>query len=151
MKSRNNSILVALNDSVSSRAVVDFLAGMSLCPEDWHISLLHFFRKPSASEELMGKKFIEGQPSRMKAVLQRAKDILVEIGFNPDKIDTELVDQPYQTVADGIIDQVNKRKSDLVVIGRKRMSKAEEFVMGDISVKLVRALENAAVLVVKSK
>ena len=38
----------------------------------------------------------------------------------------------------------------VVLIGRKRMSKAEEFVMGDISVKLVRALENAAVLVVTS-
>ncbi len=38
----------------------------------------------------------------------------------------------------------------MVVIGRKRMSKAEEFVMGDVSVKLVRALEGAAVLVVTS-
>jgi hypothetical protein len=38
----------------------------------------------------------------------------------------------------------------MVVIGRKRMSKAEEFVMGDISIKLIRALENAAVLVVTS-
>jgi len=147
---RNNSILVALNDSISSRAVVDFLERISLCPEDWHISLLHFFRKPSSSEELMGKKFVSGQPSRMMAVLQRAKERLVEKGFNPEKIETELVDQPYQTVADGIIDQVRKRNCDLVIIGRKRMSKAEEFVMGDISVKLVRALEGAAVLVVKS-
>jgi hypothetical protein len=29
------------------------------------------------------------------------------------------------------------------------MSKAEEFVMGDVSIKLVRALEGTAVLVVK--
>lgn len=151
MEDRNNSILVALNDSISSRAVVDFLLTLSLCPEDWHVSLLHFFRKPSSSEELMGKKFVDGQPSRMMAVLNSAKERLVEKGFNPQQIDTELIEQPYQTVADGIIDQVKKRNSDLVIIGRKRMSKAEEFVMGDISVKLVRALEGAAVLVVKSK
>jgi hypothetical protein len=38
----------------------------------------------------------------------------------------------------------------MVVIGRKKMSKAEEFVMGDISVRLIRALEGVSVLVVKS-
>jgi nucleotide-binding universal stress UspA family protein len=112
---------------------------------------MHFLRKPSSSEELMGKKFVSGQPSRMMAVLEKAKDRLVEKGFSPKNIKVELVEEPYQTVADGIIDQVRKQNSDLVIIGRKSMSKAEEFVMGDISVKLVRALEKAAVLVVKSK
>ena len=151
MEKQSNSILVALNDSISSRAVMDFLEGLSLCPEDWKVSILHFFRKPSSSEELMGKKFVNGQPSRMMSVLQKAKDRLVAKGFNPEKVEVELVEEPYQTISDGIIDQVNKRKSSLVVIGRKKMSKAEEFVMGDISVKLVRALEGAAVLVIKSK
>lgn len=146
----NNSILVALNDSMSSRAVVDFIGRLSFCPEDWHITLLHLFRKPSASEELMGKKFTEEQPTRFVAVLQKAKDKLVEFGFNPNKIEVEMVTQPYATIAEGIIDQFRKKNYDMVVIGRKRMSKAEEFVMGDVSVKLVRALEGAAVLVVTS-
>jgi len=146
-----NSILVPLNDSISSRTVLDYLTGLSLCPEDWHISLVHFFKKSLASEELMGKKFAEEQPARMLAVLQKAKDRLVENGFNPKKIKTELIEEPYPTVADGIIDQFNKGDFETVLIGRKRMSKAEEFVMGDISVKLIRALEDAAVLVVKSR
>lgn len=148
---RNNSILVALNDSGSSRAVVDFIIDLSLCPEDWDISLVHFFRKPSSSEELMGKKFVEEQPSRFMSLLARAREKLVEKGFNPEKIETELIRDPYETIAEGIMDQVKKRHFDMVVIGRKKMSKAEEFVMGDISVKLVRALEDTAVLVVKSK
>ena len=150
MGDMNKSILVALNDSISSRAVVDYLLELALCPEDWEIYLFHFFRKSSASEELMGKKFTEEQPARMMTVLQRAKDKFIENGFLPDKIKIELIKDPYPTIADGIIDQFNKHNVDMVVIGRKRMSKAEEFVMGDISVKLIRALEGAAVLVVKS-
>jgi nucleotide-binding universal stress UspA family protein len=146
----NHSILVALNDSVSSRAVVDFLAEFKLFMEDWHILLLHFFRKPSASEELMGKKFTGELSSRMKAVLEKAKGKLMERGFKPTNIETELISQTYPTVADGIIDQVHKHDVNMVVIGRKKMSKAEEFVMGDISVKLIRALEGVSVLVVKS-
>jgi nucleotide-binding universal stress UspA family protein len=151
LENRNKSILVAINDSVSSRAVVDFLANMSLCPEEWDISLLHFFRKPSSSEVLMGKKFASDQPARLTKVLEKAREKLIQSGFLPEKIKTELVNEQYETIADGIIEQANKRHTSMVIIGRKRMSKAEEFVMGDISVKVIRALEGAAVLVVKSK
>ena len=61
-----------------------------------------------------------------------------------------MVEDPYSTVTEGIIDQFNKENYSMVVIGRKRMSKAEEFVRGDVSVKLVRALKGTAVLVVTS-
>jgi nucleotide-binding universal stress UspA family protein len=145
-----NSILVSVSDSVSSRAALNFLARLAFCPEDCNVTLLHLFRKPSASEELMGKKFTQEQPTRFINVLEKAKDKLVEFGFNPNNIEIEMVTQPYATVADGIIDQFKKKNFDMVVIGRKRMSKAEEFVMGDVSVKLVRALVGAAVLVVTS-
>jgi nucleotide-binding universal stress UspA family protein len=121
-----------------------------MCPEDVNITLLHVFRKASASEELMGKKFTKEEADRFENLLQHAKDRLVEKGFLPDNIQTVMVEEPYTTIADGIIDQFKKEKFDMVVIGRKRMSKAEEFVMGDISVKLIRALEDAAVLVVTS-
>ena len=146
----SNTILVSLNDSLSSRAVVNYLAQLSFCPEDWHITLLHLFRKPSASEELMGKKFAAELPERSTAMLEKARDKLVESGFNPNHIEIKLVAEPYPTIADGIIDQCRNKRYDLVVIGRKKMSKAEEFVLGDVSVKLVRALEGAAVLVIKS-
>lgn len=146
----SNSILVSLNDSVSSRAALDFLARLEFCPKDCHITLFHLFRKPSASEELMGKKFMNEQPSRFMAMLERAKAKLIEHGFNPKNIAIEMVTKPYATVAEGIIDQCKKRHYDMVVIGRKRMSKTEEFVLGDVSIKLVRAFVDAAVLVVKS-
>jgi nucleotide-binding universal stress UspA family protein len=147
----NNSILVAINDSISSRAVMDYLADLSLSPDNLKITLLHVYREPSSSsEELMGKKFLGKMPSRLLNVLQKAKDKLIESGFNPDKIEIKLISEPYPTVADGIIDQFKKGDFNMVAIGRKRMSKAEEFVLGDVSVKLVRAIEGAAVLVVKS-
>jgi len=144
-------ILVAFSESMSSRVMMEFLAAMPLRREDCQVTLLHLFKKPSASEELMGKKFTEEQPTRLLGALQKAKDKLVENGFLPDHVRIELISDPYPTVADGIIDQCKKRGCQMVVIGRKKMSKAEEFVMGDACIKLVRALEGLAVLVVKSK
>jgi len=87
----------------------------------------------------------------MFMVLEKAKEKLIKNGFLAEKIEIELLQEPYETIADGIIDQAKKRGSNLVILGRKKMSKAEEFVMGDVSVKVIRALEGAAVLVVKSK
>ncbi len=145
-----NSILVAFNDSISSKGVIDFLVNSSFSRDNTSISLCHLFRKPSASEELMGKTFSAERESRLKSALESAREKLVENGFDPDKIDVDIVLEPYTTLADGVIDQCKKRKVDLIIIGRKKMSKAEEFVMGDLSVKLVRNLDGVAVLVVKS-
>jgi len=145
-----SSILISLNDSISSRSALAFFSKLPLSKEDSHITLMHLLKKPSASEELMGKKFTQEQPARFKAVLEKARDKLVDIGFNPDNIDIELVTESFATVADGIIAQCYKKRYDMVIIGRKRMTKAEEFVLGDVSVKLIRALEGTAVLVVKS-
>ncbi len=146
----DNSILIALNDSVSSRAVLNYVTNLSLCLEECRFTLIHLFRKPLASEELMGKKFSDELPERFMDVLKTARDKLIEKGFDPDKIETRFVDQHYPTVADGIIDQFRKGDFNMVVIGRKDMSKAEEFVMGDASVKLIRELKGTAVLVIKS-
>lgn len=144
-----NSILVAVNDSVSSRGVLKYLTSLPLAPKEVRITLLHVLRKPAASEELMGEKFTKEQPGRMMAILEQAKEKLIQQGLRPDHIDVKLVTEPYPTVTDGIIDFFRKGNYNMVVIGRKRMSKAEEFVLGDISIKLVRALEGVAIMIVK--
>ncbi len=146
-----NSLLVPLNDSITSRAVVEFLINFSINPDGCRVTLLHIFRKPTSGEELMGKKFMEEQPVKFQALLEKAKQRLVaEKGFSPDQIDTVLLTEPHPSVTEGIIDFFQKGDYDIVITGRKKMSKSEEFIMGDISVKLVRSLNKASVLVVKA-
>ena len=146
-----NSLLIPLNDSAASGAVVDFLINMSLSPAGCHITLIHVFRKPTSGEELMGKKFMDEQPAKFKALLDMAKQRLVtEKRLDPDQIDIQLLTDPYPSVTEGIIDFFKKGDYDMVVIGRKKMSKSEEFILGDISVKLVRSLDKTSILVVKS-
>lgn len=135
---------------MSSRAAMDYLIELPICPETIRLTMLHVFRKESASEELMGRKFTQQEHNRLLDLMHQAKGSLVECGFRSENIQIHMVTEPYHTIADGIIAQFKKEKYDWVIIGRKRMSKAEEFVMGDVSVKLVRALENAAILVVKT-
>jgi len=148
----SNSLLIPLNDSIASRAVVDFLINFSLDPSGCHITFIHVFRKPTSGEELMGKKFMEEQPAKYKSILEDARQRLIsEKGFKSDQIDIVLLTDPYPSVTEGIIDFFKKGQYDMVITGRKKMSKSEEFIMGDISVKLVRSLDKASVLVVKAE
>ena len=145
-----NSILLALNDSVSSRKALDFMLQFPILPKDADLTLLHIFRKPSAGEDLMGEKFMSQQPAKFQKFLENSRDKLVRSGYDPVRIEIKLTTENYATITEGIIDQFNKGDYSMVVLGRKRMSKAEEFVLGDVGVKLVRALEGVAILVVKA-
>ena len=146
-----HSILVAVKDSGSSRAVLEYLSRLPLEPEKVTLTLLHVFRKPSTSEEFMGDKYFEEEVSRLEDDLKEGRDQLVEAGFQADSVDIRVSNELYPTVTEGILDQFNEGGYDLVVIGRREKSKSEEFVMGDVGVKLIRSLEGAAgILVVKS-
>ena len=146
----SKTILVALNDSVSSRAAVDSLINLDICSGRTRVRLVHILIKPSAGDELMGRKFMREQPVRMHRTLEHAKNLLVKSGIPQENIDTEIVSDPCDTVSDGLIDIVQKGHYDMVVIGRKEMSKAQEFVLGDPSIRLIRALEGVVILVVKT-
>ncbi len=146
-----HSILVALKDSGSSRAVLEYLSHLPFDREEVTLTLLHVFRKPSTSEAFMGEDYFEEEVSRLEGNLKEARDQLVEAGFQTDSVEIRIITELYPTVTEGILDQFHEGGYDLVVIGRREKSKSEEFVMGDVGVKLIRALEGAAgVLVVKS-
>ena len=81
-----------------------------------------------AGEELMGEKFMNEQPARYVNAMEKARDKLVEKGCNPNTVRIKLIEDPYPTIAEGIIDQYSNGNYSMLVIGRKRMSKAEEFV-----------------------
>ena len=148
MKSK---ILVALNESIISQMVIDYLINIGFDPGNVDITLLHVFRKPSSEEELMGKKFAKERLPKIKNFLDQTRDKLVDNGFCEDQISIKIITEQYSSITEGIIDQFKKNHYKMVMIGRKRMSKSEEFVLGDISIKLVRALNETAVVVVKSK
>jgi nucleotide-binding universal stress UspA family protein len=146
-----NRILVALNESAISHTIIDYLINIGFDPGNVDITLLHVFRKPSSEEELMGKKFAKERLPKIKKFLDQTRKKLIDNGFFEDQISIKIITEQYSSITEGIIDQFKKNHYEMVMIGRKKMSKSEEFVFGDISIKLVRALDETAVLVVKSK
>jgi nucleotide-binding universal stress UspA family protein len=145
----NQSILVVLNDISCSKLAVDFLIQCPFSFAEVQITLMHVFRRPTGSEKMMGKKFMASRKEKIEMAISIARRRLMEAGYPPDHIRPHIETQPYATVADGIIAEVEKGDYDIVVIGRKKMSKSEEFVLGDASIKVIRDVEKATVIVVR--
>ena len=144
------SILIAVTDSFSSKATLEYFSNLKFCPDSIDVTLIHVFRKPAAGDELMGKRFMEAQPERYLTLLENAKQSLVEGGIPEENIQIKIINEPCETIADGIIEEFKKGGHSMIVVGRRKKSKAEEFVKGDLCIKLVRELEGAAILAVKT-
>ncbi|GAB6906362.1 UspA domain protein [Desulfosarcina cetonica] len=143
------SILVVMNEMPHSTAAIDFLSRAPFNVDRVRVTLMHILRTPTGSEEMMGKKFMLAQQEKIEAAIAAACQRLVEAGYPAENLCTRLETQTYPTVTDGIIAEVEKGEYDMVVISRKRMSRSEEFVLGDASIGVIRALDNTAILVVK--
>lgn len=146
-----NNILIPLTESVISQTVIEYLINFGFDPSKVNITLLHIFTKPSAEEELMGKKFAQERIPRIKLFLEKAKKKIVAHGFLEDEVKIKILTEQYLNVTEGIIAQFKKKHYNMIIVGRRRMSKPEEFLLGDISIKLVRVLEETAIVVVKLK
>ena len=66
----NKSMLVVLNDMPCSEKAVEFLAEAPLSFSEVQITLIHIFRKPTGSEEMMGKKFMEAQKEKIQTAIK---------------------------------------------------------------------------------
>ena len=89
----NCSILVAFNDSASSRSALEHLIRFCERPEQSRITLLHVFRRPTGSEEMMGKKFMQSATVRIQEAMEAARSRLIAAGFTPSQITLQIVEK----------------------------------------------------------
>ena len=102
LETTEKKVLVALNDSMSSKTIVDYIINLPLYPNELHICLLHIFRKSSASEELMGRKFTEEQLSLAELsyllwATQGVKKAFIEKNISLRTVPSGGARQPFET------------------------------------------------------
>jgi nucleotide-binding universal stress UspA family protein len=151
-------ILVAFDDSENAMRAVDYIASsfskdheitlLSIIPDTAAIcdmnspSLIPYFQERQASFCA-----IEDQKRELvNEALQRAKDVLVNAGFDEKDITTKV-----QTRQKGVVrDIVNEANAgyDTIVVGRKGHSGVREFILGNVSQKILNLARNVSVIVV---
>ncbi len=149
---KDRRILVAADNSENAERailyVADFLGGIP----GFFVTILNVIPEPPADyfetdrqrDDWIGKRKAEAAQ-----LLDKGRRILVQSGFAEDKVETIADLRKCRSVADCIIDVQQKLKCCTIVIGRRGVSKKEEFLFGSTSSKIVRSGKNCAVWVVE--
>ncbi len=147
-------ILLALDESENARRAVDFVSNIFARPGS-EVTLFHVFRginvleqgyetrvSPRFKEELIdaGRREIEG----LFEVYRRE---LTEGGFDSAGVTTKLI-TGVRSRSRAIVEEAKKGGHGTIVVGRRGLSKIQEFIAGRVSSKVVQLATEHAVWVV---
>lgn len=150
-------VLIAVDASENSLRAVEYtgrVLGCSggMCTTDLNIELLSVTRPPQkdlfADEQEWEKKSSELE-ARSQEFLEQARTILEDLKVPRKNISTRHLCTMEPSIAQNILKVQEEGGFGTIVVGRRGMSKAEEFLMGSVSTKVVHYAKNCTVWVVQ--
>jgi len=145
-------IMVAVDNSDNAKRAVLFVGDFFGCYQGFQVTLLHIILEPEATffpnnEER--QKWLSDKLSEAKTMMDGYKHILVDAGFLEDKVNVRIEMMRAPSVADCIIKEQEELKCCTIVIGRRGISKKEEFIFGSTSNRIIHEAKKCAVLVIE--
>ncbi len=149
---KDKHLLIAVDDSDSSRRAVlyvaDFLGGFP----GFTVTILKVVPEPEqdffdTDEEL--NTWTRQQLDASNKMLENYRQVLIQSGFPEDKVRYRACVGETKSFAEAILDIRCDLTCCTIVVGRHHHSKAEEFLFGSTSSKLVHEAKNCAVWVVE--
>ncbi len=145
-------ILVAADDSENSKRAVlyvaDFLGGVP----GFSVTVLTVIPEPPGDYFKTAQEreaWIESGRAGAVKMLETYRRLLLQAGFGEEKVAT-IVDMRYcPSIADCILDIQQRLGCCTVVMGRRGISRREEFLFGSTSNKVMHSGKNCAVWVIE--
>lgn len=145
------SIIIAMDSSECSMHAVDF-SGELMSGYDFKILLFHAVRGTKAfitgqeSMSLPGED-VQAQEDDIRAVFDQAKRRLINFGFKPENITSKIM-TGVSSRAKAIVQEAKQSGHSTIVVGRRGLSKIQEFFIGSVSNKVIHLAKEQAVWVV---
>jgi nucleotide-binding universal stress UspA family protein len=149
---QDHLILAAVDESENSLRAVDYLARWAACGEGVRTTLVHVVRE--AGEDIIPGQAEREEDLRKKreagdALLADVKERLESLGVPASHVTTKiLLCRPPDTVAEVLLEEKSAGSYDTMVLGRRGMSKKEEYIFGSVTTILVREASDVSVWVV---
>ncbi len=146
-------LLVAVDESDNSKRAVMYLADFFSGDRDVFVTLLSIIVEPSEDffpTEAERRQWLTEKEASMHKTLAGYKEILLGAGFEAGQIETRLSLKPSNiSVGDAILEEQEKLRCCIVVVGRRGITHSEEFVFGSTSSKILHHAKHCAVMVVE--
>lgn len=157
-------ILLAVDASDNAMRAVEYVGHVTGGCGGFSVELLCIEQLPHRDlhpDEAAWKKACEATRTGLRAFLDKARDRLVGMGLSPDRITEQYVascasplGEPGPVCSRGagavqeILNALDAGGFGTVVVGRRGVSKAEEFLFGSVSNKIIHSVKDSTVWVV---
>ena len=144
-------ILVAVDDSDLADRVVAYVAKVIGGRTGVEICLLQVYPEPPPYFYREGhnlKEYKQDKEGKAQRIFQRLQPILARYDLATDTINTRCQMAEGISLSEQILTIREEGKFDTLVLGRRGISKAEEFLFGSISIAILRDSHDFAVWVV---
>jgi nucleotide-binding universal stress UspA family protein len=151
--SMETKILIAIDHSENALKAVDYVGKVMRCHADADISLLHVINEPSADlmpDEADREKYVQKMRAETLRFMEEIAQRLVAAGISEKHIHLKIqACKKALSIADLVLHEQRAEQYGTIVIGRRGMSKREEFLFGSVSNKVVREARGCSVWVVE--
>jgi nucleotide-binding universal stress UspA family protein len=144
-------IIIAIDDSPRSLNAVEYVGSIAGHLHDLHLCLLHIYPEPPPDYYQSGATladYKDEQEERAKLLFAQAKKILQARGVGPQAISSRCQIAGQQPISAAILDLQTRENYGTIVVGKRGISKAEEFLFGSISNALIHNGRDIAVWVI---
>jgi len=138
-------ILLAIDGSEEAMKAVDYVGTIMDIPE-CEVTVLHVIRDFESRSADAREEFQKAEGAA-KTLLEKAADRLEKAGLHRDRISTKIRSREASR-ASAIVDEARKGGCGTIVVGRRGLSRWEEFFMGRVSKKVLQLAKERAVWVV---
>lgn len=145
----DKKILIAVDGSENAMRAVDYVAS-TLGGFEFEITLLNVIRGDLEAEIphlFFSEKSLKDAKKEITAVFDDAKQRLTDAGFQSNQITTKIV-SGTRSRAGAIIQEARDGDYGTIVLGRRGLSRVQEFFMGRVGNKVINTIRNRAVWVV---
>ncbi len=151
-KLKDKHIMIAVDESENAKAALLFVAGFIGGFRGFRATILSIIAAPDGDffdSDREREKWIEEKKDSLSIALERYRQILIQSGFPKTKVRTELVVGDGRPVSSVILEKQKEAHSCALVVGRRGISKSEEFLFGSVSDALVHSANNCSVWVIE--
>lgn len=148
----NRNILIAVDESENAARAVsyvrDFLAGFP----GFHVTLITIIPEPPEDyfmSESERTAWIKDKNASSRSILEVYREMLIEAGFRDEDVKAYAVMKECTSIAECILNEQEKLACGTVVIGRRGISRKEEFIFGSTSSKILHTARNCAIWVIE--
>lgn len=145
-------LLLAVDETDSSRRAVMFVADFFGGYRELVVTLVTILPEPP--EDLFRtvgarQTWLDEQRRSREDLCGGYRRLLSGGGIREDRIDTRIVVRHCSSIGDAILEEQERLRCCIVVVGRRKISRHEEFMFGSTSNRILHRASACAVLVVE--